>query len=95
MCNCIKEVGEKMELRLKEQIGMENVYSFDHIGFDNMVYSLEGSRMGYLLTIPYSITYSRKKKDGSKAKTLSREKTSLAFAYCPFCGEKYPENTDQ
>jgi hypothetical protein len=40
MCNCLKDVAEKLEVRLKEQIGMANVYSFDHIGFDNMVFSL-------------------------------------------------------
>jgi len=95
MCNCLKDVAEKLEVRLKEQIGMENVYSFDHIGFDNMVFSLEGNRMGHLLTLPFSIRYFRKKKDGTRGKTVTTEKTSLSFAFCPFCGKHYPEPADK
>lgn len=92
MCNCLKNVSEKLEARLKEQIGIKNVHSFDHIGFDNMVFSLEENKMAHILVVPFSIRYFSKKKDGTRANRLTTEKTNLSFAFCPFCGKEYPKN---
>jgi hypothetical protein len=96
MCNCLKEVSEKLEMRLKDKIEMKNVYSFDHIGFDNMVFSFGDEKrasMSHVLTIPFSIKYFRKKKDGTRMNNVTTEKTSLSFSFCPFCGKKYPTNS--
>lgn len=90
MCDCIKKVSAKLEERMKDEIGIENVYSYDHIGFDNaaIMFSMKGGLSGTDVGIPFSIKYFRKKKDGSRGANVTTFKQNVFASYCPFCGEK-------
>lgn len=90
MCNCIKDVKDKLEAHLKEKIKPETVYSYDEIGFDNECFMLNNNSLGTSIGIPFSIQYFRKKKDGTKANNLTKVKINLFMTYCPMCGEKFP-----
>lgn len=93
MCTCLKDVSAKLETKLKKDIGVEkNVYSFDHIGFDNQSFLFgDNAFTGYVIGLPYSIEYYRKKKDGSRANSRTKKEVKIFMSYCPFCGEKYPQ----
>lgn len=95
MCDCLKVVSDKLEAKLKEDIGPieKNVYSFDHVGFDNqsLMFSISGNGFsGYAIGLPFSVQYYRKKKDGSRASTRTKKDIKVFMTYCPFCGQKYP-----
>jgi hypothetical protein len=92
MCNCIKDVSEKLDAHLRAKVKPNDVDSFEHSGFDNECFMLNKSpNIGTAIGIPYSIGFYRKKKDGSRAQSLTKLKTNLFMSYCPMCGEKYPE----
>jgi hypothetical protein len=95
MCTCLKKVAKKLEEHLKNGIKVENVYSFDHIGFDNeyIVLVPAGAKraLGNAVSLPFSIEYHPKTKDGSKAKNAKTVRTHLFMTYCPICGKKYPK----
>jgi len=80
---------------LKKSIKIQNVYSFDHIGFDNeciMVNVGAGKgTLGNAVGLPFSIEYHPKTKDGEKARNAKIVKTNLFMTYCPMCGKKYPK----
>jgi hypothetical protein len=95
MCTCLKDAAAKLEAHLKKSIKMENVYSFDHIGFDNeciMIHPIGRKwSLGNAVGLPFSIEYHPKTKDGSKSKNSRIVKTNLFMTYCPICGKKYPK----
>lgn len=87
MCNCINEVGAKIEARLKEKVpeGAEVSESIFDTGWDNQVISLSDGKMYVMLK--YKLACRAKKKNGEMAKNLNRLETNVKMSFCPFCGE--------
>ena len=89
MCNCIKEVGEKLQERLMEKVPdgaqvSENI--FDKVGWDNQCFGLESGKIFVMLK--YRLAYRSRKVNGDLAKNLTRLETNIKMSYCPFCGQK-------
>ena len=91
MCNCLEKVSKNLEEHLKAKIKPDNVYSYDRIGFDNECFMIDGNRLGTAIGLPFHVEYFAKKKDGTRARSVTKAKTNLFMSYCPICGKKYPE----
>lgn len=89
MCNCLKDVTQKMTDRIKGEMNHAKVYSFEHIGFDNEA-MLWGPPIKNAIGLPFTVEYYGKKKDGSRATRRSQYTQKVFMTYCPFCGKKYP-----
>ncbi len=89
MCNCLKEISEKVEERIKSEIESKStVASYDSpAGFlDNEGFAFSG---GDLLFMNYYVKYKRKKVNGSPEVNFTTKKTAVVLSYCPFCGKEY------
>ncbi|EBT9459617.1 TPA: hypothetical protein ACIV23_001769 [Salmonella enterica subsp. enterica serovar Java] len=87
MCNCIKQIGEKIEARLMEKVPDNSEISrgFD-TGWNGTVLNLSSGRL--MVNMTYKLAYRAVKKNGELAKNKTHMDCSVAMAYCPFCGEK-------
>ncbi|PXB01160.1 hypothetical protein [Pectobacterium carotovorum] len=87
MCNCLKDIGEKLKQRLMEKVPEDAEVSkgFD-TGFDNTCLNLSNGTL--IVMMKYKLAYRAKKKDGTPAKNLTRLETNLQMFHCPICGEK-------
>lgn len=87
MCNCINEIGEKIEAKLMDEVpdGAEISKGFD-TGWDGTVMLLGTGKLHVMLK--YKLAYRIKRKNGEMAKNKTHSECSVAMSYCPFCGEK-------
>ncbi len=92
MCDCLKKAAENLEAHLKKSIKIENVYSFEHIGFDNQFIMLtqnkRSSGLGLSIGLPFSISYYPKRRNETRSKAVKNLRTNLFMTYCPICGKK-------
>ncbi|HGG6232664.1 TPA: hypothetical protein ACJG6B_004815 [Salmonella enterica subsp. enterica serovar Enteritidis] len=87
MCNCIEQIGEKIEARLMEKVpdNAEISRGFD-TGWNGTVLNLSSGRL--MVNMTYKLAYRAVKKNGELAKNKTHLDCSVAMAHCPFCGEK-------
>lgn len=94
MCDCIKEVTKTTSDHLVEAVEKQHdVFDWEDKGkFMNRGFSLSGgpTRIG----MPFVIEYRKKKRNGQPYEKMTTEHTQVYPIYCPFCGEKYPEEKD-
>lgn len=92
MCNCLKEAAVKLEEHLKAKVRPSDVYSYDHIGFDNecIMFGTQGTkgRLSNAVGLPFSIEYHAKKSDGTKSTRATTLKTNLFMTFCPILRQK-------
>lgn len=89
MCDCFKDIEEKMKARLMEKVpeGSHMVTSsFDGAGWFNQCLNFSSGKVEVMLK--YTLVYRAQKKNKELAKNLTRLDSSVRMSYCPFCGEK-------
>lgn len=86
MCNCLEEVGNKVNQHLVESApdGAKFQGGLDS-GWQNEFLSFSGAIGLYMR---YELPYFKRKKDGSFAKNVTHNGVNVTMSYCPFCGEK-------
>ncbi|EKZ9478271.1 hypothetical protein FMK56_12650 [Klebsiella oxytoca] len=87
MCNCMKDIGEKLHGKLMDKVpdGAEVNKGFD-TGWENTWLNFSSGETCVMLK--YKLAYRAKKKNGEMAKNLTRTECAISMTYCPFCGEK-------
>lgn len=87
MCNCINEVGNRINALLKAKVpeGAEISESVFDTGWDNQVLSFSEGKLFVMLK--YKMAYRAKKKNGEMAKNMNRLENVVKMSFCPFCGE--------
>jgi len=92
MCNCIKETEERLRKHMIDQLTERNLLKseddVDNAQFKTSHIINDGNISIHQLYSTFYFDYYRRKKDGSKYANLTKEKVSLIYNYCPFCGEK-------
>lgn len=90
MCNCKKELLEKVKSRFKNKLDVRSHETFK-AAFDNEVYSADPKTGDVKQTDAASVTisYFNFKKNGDKYKNKTTDKVSIVASYCMFCGEEY------
>jgi len=89
MCNCEKEMSEKLvahaRLQVKTTPGFQKI---EDSYFTHKVFGLFDSGLGRApIMIPFKVEYSRKAKNGI-VRTYKKEITVHPL-FCPFCGCEY------
>lgn len=99
MCNCIDEVNEKTFQYAKNayEKNNETILPLDYDeGIQNLTLMLgddNNQPSGYVQTTTFEFRTTFKKKDGSTSKP-KKNRPSLIFTFCPFCGVKYAQNNE-
>ena len=91
-CNCFKELNEKAEARVLEVIGKDSIFEEGEKGIDGRVYYFGSGHCNFPVNLNYSFSFYKKKKDGTPAKSKTKQELSVPMAFCPMCGiENYIE----
>ncbi|MFV0511911.1 MAG: hypothetical protein ACK5M8_22060 [Shewanella algae] len=85
-CNCFQDLLEKVKSHLKDKIP-EDATEFEANWENSALILSSGDYSSVNPRINYS--YRKVKRDGTNAKSLTRNSVSVFCDYCPFCGRKY------
>ena len=86
-CNCKSEISEKFLERVKSERPDSTNHNLEMTAY---TFLLEGNRMTLRGFMPVSIEHTVKNKK-TGLERVKKEKTSVLFTYCPFCGVPYKE----
>lgn len=96
MCDCLKKSEEKVTEHLTETLKERGIDIVEidksESGYANKGLSL-GKNGGWKLFLPFELKYTPRKKDGSEGKEKTH-KASMYPPFCPFCGNKMEELTE-
>ena len=88
MCECMKEMEDKLKEKLPELISEKHAgfTKLISVGLKHWVFSLSGKK-----TPPFLIEFEAKWEKTAKNGNVSEKKfpVSITPIYCPLCGEKY------
>jgi hypothetical protein len=87
MCDCIKQIEQKVEEHFKKTLQPNEEYGYTEMGTAAFIFR-EGATT--IETVSYvNVHYISNTKTG---KRQTKEKVfNMSHKFCPFCGEKYPE----
>lgn len=85
MCDCVKQLEERLLERFKEN---HNDYEQEpKVIIENKTLMLVGKKSYTSLTSQGRFEYVRKTRTGHLSR--KKEKFNIAYKYCPFCGQPY------
>lgn len=86
MCNCIKDLDEKLLAKMKEEKKANGIVNEGSL--QNMGLSFANPGGGWRTYQVFKYEMTNKKKNGTLGATRNYE-ISMYHTFCPFCGEKY------
>lgn len=91
MCDCISQTTHSLTDKLISKVETKVKVNewIDKGTYQNRSFSMKGgpTRIGMSFVIQYRI----EKTNGEPAKNITTENITIYPSFCPFCGEKYPE----
>ena len=86
-CNCKTEISEKFLEKVKADLPESTNHSLEMTAYS---FVLDGNRMELRGYMPVEIKHTVKNKK-TGVDRVKKEKTSVLFTFCPFCGVRYKE----
>lgn len=88
-CKCINEVKESLQKHYEAKINIEKV---TNVSLENTALMFGSGPATVELYSPVKIEYDYENRKGEiKHK---KEKVTMSYKYCPFCGESYSESEE-
>lgn len=88
MCNCIKEIQEKIKNELSSKNADFRDKKITDVSIQNVAIVFD-SRQSLQLSSPVKIEYVKTNKKGDTVH--KKESINISYTYCPFCGRPYEE----
>lgn len=89
MCNCIDEIEEELKTKLSAKNKEYADKTITKASLGNVALMFD-SKQSVQLYSPVELEYDKQNKKGELVH--KKEKMSMSYHYCPFCGKKYDED---